>query len=240
MLIIENNCHDTAYNFSVEEFFTRYLRKEIPVLMIWQTDKTVMLGNNQVVNDEVDINLANNAGIKIIRRSSGGGAIYTDMGTVLYTVIQPLLSEAKTHKEEVAASIIAALNKMGIPAVREGRNDILLNNRKISGFAQYTSGKHICTHGSLLFDTDLELLSDVLIVNEEKLFPKGITSIRSRVTNIKPFLGGCSVNEFINLLKNTLLSGRDVSAYVLSDDEQDEINKIKNEKYANDEWNLRM
>jgi len=241
VIFIESRCNDAAYHFSVEELFTCSIRDNSPVLMLWQTDKTVMLGSNQIVKAEVDVDIALESGIKIVRRSSGGGAIYTDPGTILYTVIRPMTKEAFIHKEETAVSVINALNKMGVPAIREGRNDITAEGRKISGLAQYTSGSHICTHGSLLYDTDLETLSKVLIANEKKLHPKGITSIRSRVTNIKPYMeNGSSVGDFMDILKNHLLSGFEYSIYLPGKNEQVEINKIYQNKYANPEWNLRM
>jgi len=241
MFLIENDSIEAAFHFSVEEFFTRFIKCNEPVLMLWQTDKTVMLGNNQVVSSEVDKSYAREADIRIVRRSSGGGAIYTDLGTLLYTVIQPIIKEAKTHREEVAAAVIEALSKMGIPAVREGRNDILVEGRKISGFAQYTLDTHICTHGSLLYDTDLDTLTNVLIANYDKLHPKGITSIRSRVTNIKPYMDAdCTVNEFMERLKKELIDGKDFHTYEFSTEELDKINSIYQEKYSNDAWNLRM
>ena len=241
MIFVENNSiKDAAFHFSVEELFTRYIRSKEPVLMFWQTDKTVMLGNNQVVEAEVNKKFADISGIKIVRRSSGGGAIYTDFGTVLYTLIEPLKNETKIHRENVASSIINALIKIGVPAEREGRNDILAEGRKISGFAQYTSGNHVCTHGSLLFDTDLEMLTNVLIPNKEKLHPKGIVSIRSRVTNIKPYVSAdLTTDMFIKSLKNELLENKNLSTYNFNDDDLSRIDRIKSEKYANSDWNLR-
>jgi len=130
---------------------------------------------------------------------------------------------------------------MGVPAVREGRNDILVDGRKISGLAQYTLGSHICTHGSLLYNTDLEILTGVLIANYEKLHPKGISSIRSRVTNIKPYMDkACTVNEFMVRLKKIMLNDTEFVMYELTDEELKEINSIYFEKYANKSWNLKM
>jgi len=188
MYFIADKSLDAALHFSHEELFTRYLRFNEPVVMIWQTDKTVMLGNNQVTKAEIDVDFALKENINIVRRSSGGGAIFTDPGTILYTFIEPLKYESKIHREKVAETVIKALDSIGVSAKQEGRNDILTDGKKISGLAQYTSANHICTHGSLLFDTDLELLSKVLIANESKLLPKGIASIRSRVTNIIDFI----------------------------------------------------
>jgi len=241
VFVDNDSINDAAFHFSVEEFFTRYSRRKEPVLMLWQTEKTVMLGNNQVVRAEVDVDYANKSEIQIVRRSSGGGAIFTDLGTVLYTVIEPLENEAKIHREKVASTIITAIKKMGVPAKREGRNDILVEGRKISGFAQYTSGNHICTHGSLLFDADLETLSKVLIANEEKLIPKGIASIRSRVTNIKPYIKETpTTSEFISMLKKELLTGKIFSLFEPGEDDLKSIDRIKSEKYANRDWNYRL
>ena len=241
MIFIKSNSKEAAFYFSVEELFTRSLRKKEPVLMIWQTEKTVMLGNNQVVEAEVDTEFALASSVKIVRRSSGGGAIFTDPGTVLYTMIQPLDKDVKTIREEVAETIISSLKKIGVPAKREGRNDILVEGKKVSGFAQYTSGKHVCTHGSLLYDTDLDVLTSVLVANEKKLRPKGIASIRSRVINIKPYMSqNLTVNEFINELKSTLTNGKDYTIYEFNTEDNEMISRIYNEKYANREWNMRM
>jgi len=137
--------------------------------------------------------------------------------------------------------VIKALNETGVPAVREGRNDILVDDRKISGFAQYTSGDHVCTHGSILYDTDMELLTGVLIAKEEKLHPKGIVSVRSRVTNVKQYItSGSSVADFILALKNSLTSGKEFTFHKLKNDELKIIDRISKDKYSNDEWNLRM
>ena len=237
MLYIDINSKDAAYHFSVEEFCMRELKSEKPVLMIWQADNTVMLGNNQVVVAEVKLDYAQERGIKIVRRSSGGGAIYTDMGTVLYTLIQPINDDVIVHREEVAAAVIGVLGVMGVAAERIGKNDILIDGKKISGLAQYTTGNFVCTHGSLLYDTDLEVLSSVLVPNDDKLHPKGIKSIRSRVTNIKPYMSNdLTIGEFINCLKEGLLSGKEFLEYYISKEEEIQIERFYNKKYANDEW----
>jgi len=241
VFFIENDNTDAAFHFSVEEFFMRFKKSDDPVYMLWQTNSTVMLGNNQVLSAEVDIDFANRNNIKVVRRSSGGGAIYTDSGTVLYTMIQPISKEAKVHMNEVAKIITDALSKLGVSAKREGRNDILVDGKKISGLAQYSIGSLICTHGSLLYDTDLDTLTKVLIANDSKLHPKGIASIRSRVTNIKPYTNTkFSTDEFISELKAELLKDIEYSAYQPIADDLFKVNSIYNEKYGNESWNFRL
>ena len=217
MLYVESDSKEATFYFAAEENFTRNVQKSVPLLILWQTEKTVMLGNNQTIEAEVDVEFAKKEGIKIVHRPSGGGAIYTDSGTVLYSIIQPFTKDANKHREETADMIIAALKTMGINAIQEGRNDILLDGKKISGLAQHTSPTHICTHGSLLYDTDLDILTKVLIPNESKLKPKGISSIRSRVTNIRPYIkNNFTIDEFIKELKTTLFIGKEYYVYNLN------------------------
>jgi len=241
MVFVEHKCKDAAFFFSAEEVLVRRHCFEEPVLMLWQTEKTVMLGSNQVVEAEVDLEAARDLGIQIVRRSSGGGAIFTDMGTVLYTVIEPINDDIIARRESAAADVIRALRKMGVPAVREGKNDILADGKKISGLAQHSSGSHVCTHGSLLYNTDLEMLIKVLIANPSKLLPKGIASIRSRVTNMKPYFDEShSVGEFISALKEDLLHGKEYTSYGFTNRDIDDIMQIHRDKYTNNEWNFRL
>ena len=241
MIFVENTCKNAAFHFSAEEFFVRHIKSNEPVLMLWQADKTVMLGNNQSARAEVNLSYAEESSIAIVRRSSGGGAIYTDSGTVLFSIIEPVYDEMTIHRENVAAIIIEALVKMNVPAYRDGRNDILADGRKFSGLAQYSSGGMICTHGSLLFDTDLETLTKVLIPDKKKLQPKGISSIRSRVGNIKPYISGdLNADEFMQMLKNNLLHKKDFTTYNFNDNDLIEINKINEEKYSSNDWNFRI
>ena len=213
-------------------------RPSEPAMMVWQAEKCVMLGAYQVAYAEVDMDYARQAGIQIVRRSSGGGAIFTDMGTFLYTMIQPYRSEAPVRdiaRETIAGAVVGALNEMGVPAVLEGRNDILVDGKKISGIAQQVRHGCLCTHGSLLYDTDLEMLADVLRVDDEKIRSKAIRSVRGRVTNIKEYVG-LSTRDFGDRLKRNLMAGTGATEYVLTDDELNEIENIYREKYGNAAW----
>ena len=240
MLYIEPESTDAAFHFSVEEYIVRDYPWNTPVMMIWQADKCAMLGSNQIAEAEIDMSRAAREGIKIVRRSSGGGTIFTDMGTLLYTVILPDAKERyplDLAREKVAGPVVEALNKMGVPAKAEGRNDILVNGKKVSGMAQYVRHGRICTHGSLLYDADLDLLSRVLRVDDEKISSKALRSIRSRVTNIKEYIGRpCSTGEFRELLKQNLFCGLDIKEHKLSDRDHQQIGQIFREKYGNPSW----
>jgi len=203
------------------------------VIMLWQADKCVMLGTNQIAFAEVNMNVAEQENIKIIRRTSGGGAIFCDMGTFLYTMIQPY-QEGEQGKQ-IVNSVIHALNKMGVPAVLEGRNDILAEGKKISGIAQYVRHGMLCTHGSLLYDTNLELLTNVLCVSDDKIRSKALRSVRSRVTNIKDYVGIPTL-DFRESLKRNLLAEFNVREHKLTESELQEIKTICQEKYENPTW----
>ena len=211
-----------------------------PIIMIWQTGKCTMLGNYQVAEAEIDINYANQNNIQIVRRSSGGGTIFTDSGTLLLTIILPCAEDEYTQqsaKEKLSELVVDTLNSIGIPAKFEGRNDVTVSGKKISGLAQFVKNNRICSHCSLLYDTDLDMLTRVLQVDEEKIQSKAIRSVRSRVTNIKEHMSEpLSTQDFLNFLKQKLHEKESMTEYSLSDNSLAEINKIYNEKYANDTW----
>jgi len=227
MILLENKNSDAAYFFSIEEFLVRKKKFRDPVFMIWHVDTCIMVGNNQVVEAEVNLDFLAERGIPIVRRQSGGGTIYVDAGTVLCTLVCPLENDAKTHMEDFAQILIDALTKMGVSAYRDGKNDILLDGKKIVGMAQFAVGSFICTHASLLYDTDLDVLTKILIPNDNKLIPKGIRSIRSRVTNIKPSMRVESkVEQFRAELKNGIIDNNTCKNYDFTPDELAEIDVL--------------
>ena len=240
MIYIETKNRDAAFHFALEEFIMRDYPFAQPVMMIWQTGKCVMLGNNQSAEAEVDMGYLKREGILLIRRSSGGGAIFADPGTVFYTVILPHDKDRyplTIAKEDVAEPVVQALRKMGVPAVVEGRNDILTDGKKISGFAQYSRYGRICTHGSLLYETDLDALAQVLQPDEKKIRTKALRSVRSRVANIKEYMNPpCSTLEFRDLLRRYLLSDRQAGDYFLTEHDIEQINEINVKKYLNPSW----
>jgi len=240
MTYIETKSSDAAFHFALEEYIMRDYPFAQPVIMIWQTGKCVMLGNNQAAEAEVDMGYLKQQGIKLIRRSSGGGAIFADPGTVFYTVIQPYDKERyplMIAKDDVAEPVAQALRKMGVPAAVEGRNDILANGKKISGFAQYSRHGRICTHGALLYDSDLDALARVLQPDEDKIRTKALRSVRSRVTNIKEYMKPpVSTLEFRDLLKRFLLSDRQITDYSLTEHDLESINEIYKKKYSDPSW----
>ncbi|MDR1134888.1 MAG: lipoate--protein ligase [Clostridiales Family XIII bacterium] len=240
MIYIEPESTDAAFHFSVEEYCIEHFTEDEPVWMLWQTERCVMLGRNQIADAEIDMGEAERLGVDIVRRSSGGGAIFTDMGVLLYTVILPFgdgVDAKQTLIKQMGEPIVRALYKMGVPARLEGRNDILVDGQKVSGMAQYIKDAKLCSHGSLLFDTDIEVLTKVLRTDVEKIQTKALRSMRGRVTNLIEHLQDpIPVRGFWDEIKGCLFEGTDVREYRLTDEDLAQIEKIRLEKYANRAW----
>ena len=240
MRYIKPEGFDAAFHFSVETYFLEKAPLDAPIFMIWQSKPCTMLGRFQVAQAEVDHSYAKQEDIHIVRRPSGGGTIFVDHGTLLYSLILPLkdgAADAEESRKFFATSVATALRQLGIPAEAEGRNDILVDGKKIAGIAQHMKNGWICTHGSLLFDTDLDMLTRVLTPDDEKIKSKAIRSVRSRVTNLSEYLPQPkTVEEFWVLLEQTLQAQWGFSEQALSEEERIAIQEIHREKFGNPEW----
>lgn len=243
MIFIQPKSTDATVHFASEEYCMATLGKTQEIFMLWQTENCAMLGSNQIAQDEIDFDLAKQHAVQIVRRSSGGGTIFTDQGTLLCTLITPFASEddaKEIGRTRLAEPLIAALQKMGIHAELKGRNDMLLDGKKISGLAQRLGKNCLCSHCSLLFDADLSVLEKILTVDESKIKNKGLASIRSRVTNIREHLSEkYSPQEFKARFIQALQEIVPLEAYEFNQDDFAQIAKIQKEKYANPLWTYR-
>ncbi len=222
MKLIILDTHDPYLNLAIEEHLFRNSRDD--VFMLWQNEPTVVIGKNQNVYAEINTELAEKRGIHIARRITGGGAVYHDLGNVNYSFITDARGEGIDFKS-YTAPIISALASLGVDCTLSGRNDLMLGDKKISGNAQFTSNGRTLHHGTLLFDSDLTALSDVLRVDEEKIRSKAIRSTASRVTNIKPaILQPMSAIEFIMALSKFIQ--REYSAILTEPPTADEVSCI--------------
>lgn len=191
MKFIRLHTTDPYYNLAVEEYL--FLHSEDDVFMLWQNDRTVVIGKNQNVYAELDVDYAREQGIRIARRITGGGAVYHDMGNLNFTYISTKKGQSEIDFTAFCAPIIEFLRSMGLEATLSGRNDILVSDKKISGNAQHSANGRVLHHGTLLYDCDLSVLSTVLRADPEKLRAKAIRSVSSRVMNlceVLPLEGG--------------------------------------------------
>lgn len=225
---IYNASTDPFYNLALEEWVMKNCDED--VFILWQNAPTVVIGRYQNAYAEVNIPYAEENGISVVRRMSGGGAVYHDLGNVNFTFIVKDEGEGIDFVRFLKP-IKEVLASLGIETVISGRNDLLMGGKKISGSAQCRKYGKVLHHGTLLVDTDPETLSKVLNVNPEKLVSKGINSVKSRVTNIKDVYPEISVRVVMNALAQMFCS-RNIN---LSDSDKKEISLLADDKYSS--WN---
>lgn len=195
---------DPYFNLAVEEYLLKYCDGEY--FLLWQNEPTVVIGKNQNVFAEVNVPYTKEKGIHIARRITGGGAVYHDLGNLNFSYITDKAEEGIDFKR-YTMPIMEALKEMGLEPTLSGRNDILISEKKISGNAQTVFKNRVLHHGTLLYDSDADVLSLALNVDKEKLKSKAISSVKSRVGNIKSFLDGdCSVCDFQKLIKSHIIN----------------------------------
>lgn len=223
---------DAVFNMACEE----YLLKQTDgyYIRLYLNEPSVIIGSNQNTLLEVNLKECEKLGVKVVRRLSGGGAVYHDLNNINYSIIAPYNAQEDGYIK-FCAPVIKYLNSIGVKAEFSGRNDITVDGKKISGNAQVIYKDRILHHGTLLFDTNLEVLEKVLIQNEIKVKAKGVKSIRARVTNIKEHTS-ISSKDFFEGLKNYLQA--DFEGYNFSKQDELNINKLINEKYSTYEWNV--
>lgn len=239
MIYIPNLCHKPQLNLAAEEYILNTLRLEQRVLFFFVNEPAIIIGRNQNSSEEVDTVYVKEHSIHVVRRLSGGGAVYHDYGNLCYSFILPGSLGRTPDFRAFTLPVIKALNHLGIAAELSGRNDITVNGAKISGNAYYSNENGSVCHGTLLFDTDLSVLSKALHPNPEKLSGKGVQSVRSRVTNLKPMLPQVrDVSELQQQLLDQISSEADHFEVVeLNDADRDNIGRIAASRYSLDSWN---
>ncbi len=222
MKLLRLKTTDPYVNLAIEEYLFDKFTDDF--FIIWQNEPTVVIGKNQNVYAEIDHTYLKSNNIKVARRITGGGAVYHDLGNVNYSFIGSN-SEEGINFERFTAPIISLLSKMGLSAELSGRNDILIDEKKISGNAQCNRKGRVLHHGTLLFNSDLSVLSRVLQVDPEKLRSKALNSTRSRVTNIKELLSfDMSTEEFMDSLEELAIN--ELSAERITPPVLDEISGL--------------
>lgn len=238
MKLILSPSTDPAFNLALEQYVFNHMDKTQEYLILWQNDNTVVIGKNQNAFAEVHHKIAKEKNISIVRRLSGGGAVYHDLGNLNYTLILDAKNTTELDLHIFCQPIAELLQNLGVPAEINGRNDMTIEGKKFSGNAQYLKQGRIMHHGTLMFQSDLSVVTDVLHVSNDKFQSKAVKSVRSRVTNIAPFLKEpLSLEEFRELVAKYIMHTDSPVPYVFSDEELNSIQKIKAERYETYEWN---
>ncbi len=195
---IESNSFNPWLNLAYEEYLLNNVNSNEVILYLWQNDRSVVIGANQNPWKECNTSLLESEGGKLARRLSGGGAVYHDLGNLNFTFIMTKICYDFPKQVKV---IIDALKECGISAEFTGRNDIVVNGKKISGNAFYFKGNKSFHHGTILVDCDFVKLTKYLQVSKEKIISKGIESVKSRVSNLKEIDSKLDIEDIKENLK---------------------------------------
>ena len=232
---LETNSLDPAYNLAFEEYVLEH-RRTGDWLLLWQNARTVVIGLNQLAAAEVDESYARANGITVVRRATGGGAVYHDLGNLNYSLIGDALDPAGMSMARFMEPVCRALRSLGVPAEATGRNDVTVDGLKVSGTAHRLSRGRILHHGTLLFETDADTMSAVLRPGKGKFESKAAKSVRARVGQIRDFLPeGATLGSFRDALLAELTRGGLVRE-TLSAGEIREVERLADEKYRSWDW----
>lgn len=234
MLTVLNSSHDPFYNQAFEEYVFLNFRDD-DVFLLWQNAPAVIVGCYQNICREVHIASLRRLGIPVVRRMSGGGTVYHDLGNVNYTLMSA--QEGLVDYDRYLEPVIRGLNAMGIPARKNRTCDIAIGDRKISGSAQKAAGGRVLHHGTLLFDSDLSMLDQITTRHKNECFQsKGTASAICPVTNIREHLkDDLTITQFCEgLLEQVLPPGS--PRITLTDEQMREVERLRDEKYRSWEW----
>lgn len=239
MIRIVNDSKLPQFNLALEEYAINYLDPKHPYVIIWQNEPTVVIGRNQNTLAEVNLKYVQENNIHVVRRLSGGGAVYHDLGNLNFTFIVDGEKGVVSNFEFFTRPVVRALQSLGVNAEFSGRNDITIDGKKFSGNAQYWSRNRLLHHGTILFNSDLSVVQEALNVKTDKLQSKGVKSVRSRVTNIYPYLKTpITIEEFKEVLLKFMQEEQTGPDIILTPEQIAEVEKIKAERYDNWEWNF--
>lgn len=237
MKYIKTDWHTPYYNFALEEYLMTEL-KEDSYIFFYIHKPSIIVGKHQNTIEEINKEFVDEKDIVVARRLSGGGAVYHDKGNLNFSFVQRAEKADVNNFEKFTRPIIDALKELGVEARLSGRNDILVDGKKISGNAQYFKKGRILSHGTLLFNADMSNLSKALKVKDLKIKSKGIKSVRSRVANIKDYIqNDMSIFELKNYILNYISKNTNVDEYALSEKELKNINEAVENKFSTWDWN---
>ncbi|AEF25398.1 lipoate--protein ligase [Streptococcus parauberis] len=238
MKYIVNKSNNPAYNIALEAYAFRELTSEDEIFILWINEPAIIIGKHQNTIQEINKEYTDEHGIHVVRRLSGGGAVYHDLNNLNYTIISNKSEEGAFDFKTFSQPVIATLADLGVKAEFTGRNDLEIDGKKFCGNAQAYYKGRMMHHGCLLFDVDMSVLGDVLKVSKDKIESKGIKSVRARVTNILNELPEkITVNEFSDkILEKMKETYPDMTEYVLSEDELVKIQESADTQFGTWDW----
>lgn len=236
MRYLRNNYTDPYYNMAFDEYVLERLPLEEPHFYLWQNRPAVIIGLNQDALAEVNVDYLRENGIALVRRVTGGGAVYHDLGNLNYTIVGRS-ADLNRDYPEYTRYMLQALQALGVEAELSGRNDILVDGRKVSGYAKRVYKDRLMVHGTLMYDVDLAVLERALDPSDDKLVRKGIASVRSRVANLCEYLPEVSgIDDFRMRLEQYLSANYHDDEVLLSEEQHREVSRLAHEKFETEGW----
>lgn len=235
---VENDNCDPKFNLALEEYILEKLPVENSYFMLWRNNCSIIVGRNQNTAQEVCEEYVREHGIQIVRRMSGGGAVFHDLGNINYSFV------ADYKKGDMYSffekKILEILSEFGICAEISGRNDIILNGKKISGNAEFIRGGRVLHHGTILFDSDLDMARRALHVSALKCSSKTVMSHHKEMMNLKPLMNtSMKSEEFMLYMRNYIFKKNDAIEYKLSESDLLGAKLIQHNKYDRIDWNFK-
>ncbi|NQE02128.1 lipoate--protein ligase [Enterococcus gallinarum] len=245
MLFVPNENNDPRINLAIEIFLLQEMKVDEPILLFYINEPSIIIGRNQNTIEEINKDYVDAHGIHVVRRFSGGGAVYHDFGNLNFSFIMPDDGNSFRDFEKLTKPIVQALHEMGVEGAQlKGRNDLVIDDMKFSGNAMYATNGRMFAHGTIMFDSDINEVVNALKVRKDKIESKGIKSIRSRVTNIKSFLPKDKQDMTTEAFREEILlkifgvdSVDQVKTYTLTEEDWVKINEISDKYYRNWDWN---
>ena len=243
MLFVDNRgITDARVNLALEEYVFRNKPSDEDVLLFYVNAPSIIIGRNQNTIEEIDPDVVASRGVQVVRRISGGGAVYHDLGNLNFSFMTPKVTGRFNRYDEFTRPVTDVLRELGVPAELGGRNDILAGGRKISGNAQFARPDRMFSHGTLLFDSNLDDVTAALRPKPGKVESKGVKSIRSRVANITEFLAEpITVDELRERIIEKIFGTRDralIPAVEMRDSDWTAVHELVASKYGSWDWNF--
>lgn len=232
------NQMDATLNLALEEYILTQLDINETYLLFYSMTPTVIVGKNQNTFEEINLDYVKENQVTVTRRLSGGGAVYNDEGDLSFSFITKDDGDSFHNYRKFTDPVVRALHQMGVDAKLEGRNDLAVSGKKISGNAQFSTRGRMFSHGTLLFDVNLENVARALNPDAEKYLSKGIKSVRARVTNIREHLKkDMDIKEFKQTLLHYIFEGEaEIPEYTLTEEDWRRVREIQNQRYKNWDW----
>ena len=240
MLCIKHYSTDPYFNIATDEYIFRHIDEDC--FMLWRNDNAIIIGKHQNANAEINADYVKEKGIKVVRRLSGGGAVYHDLGNLNFSFTRTSdNSSDMVDFRRYTKPILEVLKDLGVEDAKfEGRNDLTIGGKKFSGNAEHIFKNKVLHHGTLLFSSEMRDVSGALKVNPLKYKDRAVKSVPKRVTNINSHLKeDISLEQFTDKIMDYILANyENARMYEFTEEDFRAIEKIKQEKYGKWEWNF--